>query len=128
MQDMPWASWACCTCCRDIYVYVGSALGPGGLRHAWDGMPPREAVALACRLSASRNADSKKCGTRRARAAGNAAGRRPYAGAGASVPLDGFGASDCGCRSHLCFFTMPPSLAGVSAQSMCRAMINRADD
>ena len=30
---------------------------------------------------------------------------------GASVPLAGFGASDCGCPSHLCFFTLPPSVA-----------------
>ena len=29
----------------------------------------------------------------------------------AQIPLSGFGASDCGCRSHLFFFPSPPRLA-----------------
>jgi len=30
---------------------------------------------------------------------------------GASMPMRGFGASDCGCESHLYFFILPPSVA-----------------
>ena len=30
---------------------------------------------------------------------------------GASKPMAGFRASDCGCPSHLCFFNLPPSVA-----------------
>jgi Uri superfamily endonuclease len=95
---------------RGYYVYLGSALGPGGLR--------------------ARIAHHQKLSPRphwhidylRAHARLHSVwlwyeGRRhehEWAGAmqrvkGATIPLPGFGASDCNCPSHLYFFRDCPS-------------------
>jgi Uri superfamily endonuclease len=95
-----------------FYVYVGSALGPGGLaarvgthyRHAkrlrWH-VDYLRAVADVEEVWYATGKSHRECRW------ANALRRLP----GASVPLTGFGTSDCGCPSHLCFFTLPPSLA-----------------
>jgi Uri superfamily endonuclease len=95
-----------------IYVYVGSALGPGGLassvgRHArcekklrWHIDYLRAAAEIEEVWYATGNSH-REC--RWARVLGTLPG--------ASVPLPRFGASDCDCSSHLCFFNLPPSLA-----------------
>jgi Uri superfamily endonuclease len=95
------------------YVYVGSALGPGGLaarvgRHLRSEKTVRwhvDYVRTAADLEEVWYVAGKS--HRECRWA-SVLGELP----GASVPMPGFGASDCGCPSHLVFFTLPPSLAG----------------
>lgn len=93
------------------YVYVGSAFGPGGLRarvgrHArgdgalhWHVDYLRAATALEA-VWYTHDAERRECTW--------AAVLRALPGA--SVPLDGFGASDCNCPAHLVRFAKPPSL------------------
>jgi Uri superfamily endonuclease len=94
------------------YVYVGSAPGPGGLaarvgRHCRHEKRLRwhvdylRAVAQIEEVWYVTGKSHRECRW--------ASALRTLPGA--SVPLTGFGASDCGCPSHLCFFTLPPSLA-----------------
>jgi Uri superfamily endonuclease len=95
-----------------FYVYVGSALGPGGLA-ARVGRHCRRETTLRWHIDYLRagaqieevwyatGKNHQECRW------ATALSRLP----GASVPMAGFGASDCGCPSHLCFFKMPPSLA-----------------
>jgi Uri superfamily endonuclease len=95
------------------YLYVGSALGPGGLaarvgRHLRSEKPLRWHVDY---LRAAADVEEVWYAT------GKSHRECRWASVlnslpGASVPLVGFGASDCGCPSHLYFFNMPPSLAG----------------
>lgn len=93
-----------------FYAYVGSALGPGGLRgrlgyHLRPVRRPRwhldylrrDAMATAVWWSAA--------GTRREHVW--AAWLRQLPGAGVVVPR--FGASDCTCVSHLFHYLEPPS-------------------
>jgi Uri superfamily endonuclease len=93
-----------------FYVYVGSALGPGGvrarlshhIRHAehphWHIDYLRFHTMLEeiwfCYEPKSREHDWARC----------FAGMR-----GASVPMVGFGSSDCGCETHLSFFKKLPA-------------------
>ncbi len=93
-----------------FYVYVGSALGSGGVRarlahHLKASSRPhwhidylRRHGALAdvwyCLDPVSREHQWAQC-----------LGKQP----GASVPLEGFGSSDCRCESHLYFFPSRPS-------------------
>ena len=92
------------------YVYVGSAHGPGGLaarvsRHQatakklrWHIDYLRAATdVVAVWYTVDRN--RQEC---------------PWADVmgrlrGAAMPMRGFGASDCDCRSHLFYFVKPPS-------------------
>jgi Uri superfamily endonuclease len=104
-----------------FYVYIGSAFGPGGVRAR---------VAHHCRASDRPHwhIDYLKgvlqlkeiCWT-------HDPVRREHQWAaavqhqqGASIPLQGFGASDCDCVSHLFFFTVLPSFAKI-AQSQPNA-------
>ena len=95
-----------------FYVYVGSALGPGGLA-ARIGRHCRRAKTLRWHVDYVRAEAQVKevwyaTGKRRRECQwASALAKMPWA----SVPMAGFGASDCGCPSHLCFFTLPPSLA-----------------
>jgi Uri superfamily endonuclease len=95
-----------------FYVYVGSALGPGGLaarvgRHCrrekllrWH-VDYLRAVAQLEDVWYATGEAHREC--RWARVLRSLPG--------ASVPLARFGASDCRCASHLLFFTLQPSLA-----------------
>jgi Uri superfamily endonuclease len=92
------------------YVYLGSALGPGGLRariahHQEQSLRPhwhidylRAHTQIHC-VWFSYDARRRE---------------HQWAGAiqalsGAKIPLFGFGASDCNCQSHLYFFKRCPS-------------------
>ncbi len=99
------------------YIYVGSALGPGGLRSR---------VGRHRRRSKKRHwhIDHLRARTRlEAVWVVYDPGRNEHVWAeamralsGASVPLAGFGASDCGCETHLFHYAAPPSLASFRAR------------
>ncbi len=92
------------------YVYVGSAHGPGGLaarvsRHQaaakklrWHIDYLREVTDL---VAVWYTVDQNRQECRWAEVVGSLRG--------AVVPMAGFGASDCDCRSHLFYFAKPPS-------------------
>ena len=93
-----------------FYIYVGSALGPGGVR-----------ARLAHHLKPSRrphwHIDYLRAHTRVEEIWYWLDGQRLEhvwaehirLSEGASVPLVGFGSTDCGCESHLFFFQQRPS-------------------
>jgi len=93
-----------------FYVYVGSAHGPGGLtarvsRHQaaakklrWHIDYLREVTDL---VAVWYTVDQNRQECRWAEVVGSLRG--------AVVPMAGFGASDCDCRSHLFYFAKPPS-------------------
>jgi Uri superfamily endonuclease len=90
---------------RGYYVYLGSALGPGGLRAriAHHQKPSTRShwhidyLRVHARLrSVWLNYDGRRHEHEWARAMQKVNG--------ASIPLPGFGASDCDCPSHLYFF------------------------
>ena len=95
-----------------VYVYVGSAFGPGGLRarvgrHArgdgalhWHVDYLRAATALEA-VWYTHDPERRECTW--------AAVFRALPGA--SVPVDGFGASDCTCPAHLVRFEAAPSVS-----------------
>lgn len=94
-----------------FYVYVGSAFGPGGLagrvgRHARADKKCRwhidylTAVAALDEVWYTMDMVHREC-----QWADTFKGMR-----GATVPLEGFGSSDCRCRSHLFFSQKRPSL------------------
>jgi Uri superfamily endonuclease len=97
-----------------FYVYVGSAFGPGGLKariahHMKISARPHWHIDYL-RRSMDLNEiwftyDSRPC-------------EHQWAGvlasvSGGSIPLSGFGASDCRCKSHLYFFNSRPSGVGL---------------
>ena len=94
-----------------FYVYVGSAFGPGGLakrvgRHAraekrcrWH-IDYLTAVATLDEVWYTVDDAHRECQW--------ASGLKQICEA--TVPLDGFGSSDCRCPSHLFFFQKRPSL------------------
>jgi len=94
----------------DFYVYVGSALGPGGVR-----------ARLAHHLKLSRrphwHIDYLRAHTSVEEVWYRLDGQRLEhvwaerisLAEGASVPLVGFGSTDCGCDSHLFSFERRPS-------------------
>lgn len=93
-----------------FYVYVGSALGPGGLA-ARVGRHSRRNKRLRWHVDYLRTvAEVEEVWYANGKAHqecrwAQILGRRP----GACVPLARFGASDCRCPSHLLFFPLPPS-------------------
>jgi len=93
-----------------FYVYVGSAFGPGGLakrvgRHARSEKKLRWHVdyltTVATLDEVWYTVDEARCECQWADALKQIRG--------AMVPLEGFGSSDCRCRSHLFFFQKRPS-------------------
>ena len=92
------------------YVYLGSALGPGGLR-------ARIAHHQELTSRPHWHIDYLRAHTRLHSVWLNYDGRRHehewaceiYKMKDALVPLPGFGASDCFCPSHLYFFKHPPT-------------------
>ena len=108
------------------YVYVGSALGPGGVR-ARIGHYARLATRPHWHIDYLRRAATLRYvwyayeAVRREHAWADIFAHMP----GASIPLPRFGASDCVCPAHLYFFSHQPRLdsfrrrlrATVSSQS-----------
>jgi len=101
----------------DVYVYVGSAFGPGGVRarvrrHARDDGARHwhvDYLRARTRLDAvwyTHDPARRECTW------ATALRGRPDA----EVPLGGFGASDCDCRSHLVVLPSSPSLASFRAR------------
>jgi Uri superfamily endonuclease len=98
------------------YVYVGSAFGPGGVearvrRHArGDGalhwhVDYLRAVTTLARVWWTHDETRRECDW--------ATALRERSDT--AVPLDGFGASDCGCPSHLVRAELASGAAGVRA-------------
>lgn len=92
------------------YVYIGSAFGPGGLRAR---VTRHVSTAKRKRWHIDYLLDVAKpiemwytVGTEKQEHTwAKAIARLP----GASVPMQGFGASDCCCKSHLFYFAERPS-------------------
>lgn len=96
---------------KGYYIYVGSAFGPGGLagrvqHHCRVSVSPcwhidylRPAVEMA-EVWYSDDPQRRE----------HQWGRILKGIRGAVVPMVGFGASDCGCDSHLFYFTASPAL------------------
>ena len=99
------------------YLYLGSALGPGGLR-------ARIAHHQKPSFRPHWHIDYLRAHTRLERIwYSYGAQRREHlwaeamqAAPGASAPLRGFGASDCACESHLFFLQKPLSLRAFAAR------------
>lgn len=96
--------------CPGFYVYVGSALGPGGVRarlahHLRPTDRPHwhidylrahtqvEEIWYCLDASRREHTWAQRMGT----------------AVGASIPLKGFGSSDCNCEAHLFFFEARPA-------------------
>ena len=92
------------------YVYVGSALGPGGVRgrFAHHVRPSRRPHWHIDYLRAHTSVEEiwYRLDTRRLE---HAWAERISLAEGAYIPLVGFGSTDCGCKSHLFFFHQRPS-------------------
>jgi len=97
-----------------FYVYVGSALGPGGLaariaRHARTEKKVRwhidylRAVTRLEEVWYVEGIEKQEC-----QWAEGFAGMR-----GAAAPMAGFGASDCACRTHLFSFAAKPGISAL---------------
>jgi len=93
-----------------FYLYVGSALGPGGVR-------ARLAHHLKVSLRPHWHIDCLRAHTRIEeiwyclddQRLEHVWAKHINLAEGASVPLLGFGSTDCGCESHLFFFERRPS-------------------
>lgn len=100
-----------------FYVYVGSAFGSGGLQarlshHLGPALRPHWHIDYL-RRKAKLVAVWYRCGrTRREHTWARALRNVP----GSSVPLRGFGSSDCKCESHLFFFPSLPALHSLGAR------------
>lgn len=91
---------------RGYYLYVGSALGPGGVRarlrhHAKVSWRPHwhldylRAETTLYAAYASYSAERKECEWASILATGE----------GVTEPMSGFGSSDCRCNTHLFYFS-----------------------
>lgn len=109
-QDLQVGSFGCMKLLPGFYVYVGSAFGPGGLnarvaRHLAADKKLRwhvDYVRMVTRPAAvwyAVDPDRRECRWAEVLAAMT----------GVSVPMIGFGASDCACCSHLFSFRVKPS-------------------
>ena len=93
-----------------FYLYVGSAFGPGGLKARIEhhrkksSRPHWHMDYLTARLKPDEVWYSYDQEHREHQWVRILAGAK-----GASIPLEGFGSSDCGCKSHLYFFNFRPS-------------------
>jgi len=102
------------------YVYVGSALGPGGLRgrlahHLRPALRPHWHIDYL-RAAAPVEAVWFCYGPERRE---HLWARVLRDALGGGVPFAGFGSSDCNCASHLLFFRQRPSPRGFRA-ALCR--------
>lgn len=93
-----------------FYVYIGSALGSGGVRgrlmhHFEPSIHPHWHVDYLSRQTSLEEVWYCYDRVSREHQWARCLGTLPSA----SIPLDGFGASDCQCDSHLYFFRSRPS-------------------
>jgi Uri superfamily endonuclease len=96
---------------QGVYIYVGSAFGPGGLaarigHHTQIAARPHwhiDYLRAACDLIGIWFTTEA---ARREHSWAGAVARLP----GAGVPMPGFGSSDCQCAAHLFWFKNPPSV------------------
>lgn len=94
-----------------VYIYVGSAFGPGGLsarikHHHQIATRPHwhiDYLRAVCDLA---EVWFTTATGRHEHAWARAAARLP----GAETPMPGFGSSDCKCEAHLFWFKHPPSI------------------
>jgi len=104
-----------------VYVYVGSAWGPGGLaarvQHHYriSSRPHWHIDYLRARCDLNRIWFTTASGRVEHKWA-KALARLPKV----TVPLQGFGASDCRCNTHLFWFPSPPSLRAFQRQVSTR--------
>jgi Uri superfamily endonuclease len=101
------------------YIYVGSAFGPGGVRAR---------VSRHCRKSKSKHwhIDYLREKTKVESVWYNQSQTRlehrwakALAKCNSSEPVLGFGCSDCGCDSHLFYFSEAPTLDGFTRTLRC---------
>jgi Uri superfamily endonuclease len=122
-QDVPVGKLGVLRMLPGIYVYVGSALGPGGLAARIERHALREKVLhwhidylrAETRLVAvwfARGANQGECRWSRMLERAD----------GALIPLDGLGSSDCRCRSHLQYFADLSAADAVRSKLKCRAI------
>jgi Uri superfamily endonuclease len=95
------------------YAYAGSAFGPGGVaarcgHHLWLSARPRWHIDYLRAVSELREIWFSCDSGKREHTWSNLIGK----GKGATEPFPGFGASDCGCWSHLHRFPGAPSFRG----------------
>ena len=123
IQDVPIGKLGVLHMMPGIYVYVGSALGPGGLAARIERHALREKtlhwhidyLRAETRLIAvwyARGTKPRECHW----------SRMLEQSAGAQIPLEGFGASDCRCRSHLQYFANLRAAEAVRSRLKCRAI------
>jgi Uri superfamily endonuclease len=106
------------------YVYVGSALGPGGLRaryrrHCCKPERQRWHIDYLKKAASVKAIWFSSDPVRREHQWAKIVGQLPEAG----TPIPKFGSSDCSCPSHLFFFHTRPSVEGFrrAAQRLLRA-------
>lgn len=95
---------------RGFYVYVGSALGPGGVRARvahHQRLSPRPHWHIDYLRPHTRLEEVWYCHHRVCRE--HQWARAINALRASCIPIAGFGSSDCKCKTHLFFFTMRPS-------------------
>ena len=103
---------------RGFYVYVGSALGPGGVsarvsRHLSDHKRRRWHVDYLMDVAQIKEVWYTHSMKRREHEWAEALARFP----GGSVPIRGFGSSDCACPAHLYYFRTRPSAGMFAVES-----------
>ncbi len=102
-----------------VYVYVGSAFGPGGLRarvgrHLMKNKKRRWHIDyLRSEIEPVEVWFTYHPQKQEHRWASTLASMRT-----ASIPLPGFGSSDCECKSHLFHFKRPPSFASFKKRAI----------
>ena len=96
---------------RGVYVYVGSAFGPGGLsarvgHHLHVTPRPRWHMDYLRSVTAPHRCWYTLDPQRREHNWAKVLAGLPYA----VIPIRGFGSSDCGCPSHLLYFPSNPNV------------------
>ena len=107
---------------RGYYVYLGSALGPGGLRarishHQKVSTRPHWHIDYLRAHSRLHSVLLRYDGRRREHEWARAMQKMKDA----KITFPGFGASDCSCASHLYFFKRCPTQVGFRAEDMVEA-------
>lgn len=117
--DVQIGRWGMMTLRPGFYLYVGSAFGPGGVRarvsrhcrknksHHWHIDYLREVATL----------ESIWYSHRRTRLEHRWAKALAKSNQGEAV--EGFGCSDCGCKSHLFYYKRAPTLRGFATAVGC---------